>query len=629
MMTIGCQNRTLSLDAGSSTLKLRHISQLKHWGFKKDKNGDFTLDSNVESTFLKVIDYLRKKELAFELDQSARDLQDRIMNKEVGYQRKFHSGRLIKDGDYSVSDFEKHLNFLTKNIPRKLKEHQLKASFHLWEVKNGANFSVPGSGKTTVVLSVYERLKKEQNVNVLFVVGPPACFGPWRSEFEAALGRKPEYKILAGGDKEDRKALYFSKTQGELLLTSFQTLMNDREEVLHFLRRTDVKPMMVVDEAHYMKQVNGNWANSLLELSQFCEYKCILTGTPIPRGYSDVYNLFDFLWPDNNPISTNYRVRLQIHEEEKNYEAASQLLENLIGPLFYRVRKKELNLEDQIFLPPEEVEMKEYEKKIYNAIVNKIRDYSKEDYLKNIEFVEKLRRGRMMRLRQTVSYIGLLENAIQDYSEDLIGDNSYLSSIIATYDQKEVPAKMERLLLLVKKYVGNGEKVVIWANFIGTIKLIEKNITQFGFQCKKIIGETPVERTALADEETRERIRNQFVDPDSGLNVLIANPAACSESISLHKTCYRAIYYDLSYNCAQYLQSLDRIHRVGGSENQESYYHFLQYKGTMEADIYDNLQSKKEKMYSVVEKDYNIYSMDMLNSGDEELDIYKKIFGIK
>src|SRR5690606_7495942 len=99
-----------------------------------------------------------------------------------------------------------------------------------------------------------------------------------------------------------------------------------------------------------------------------------------------------------------------------------------------------------------------------------------------------------------------------------------------------------------------------------------------GLNCKKIFGGTPVEDGTFKVAETREKIRDQFIDENSGLDILIANPAACAESISLHKTCHHSIYYDLSYNCAQYLQSLDRIHRVGGSEFIEATYHFLQYE---------------------------------------------------
>ena len=88
------------------------------------------------------------------------------------------------------------------------------------------------------------------------------------------------------------------------------------------------------------------------------------------------------------------------------------------------------------------------------------------------------------------------------------------------------------------------------------------------------------------------------------MNVLIANPAACAESVSLHKTCSHSIYYDLSYNCAEYLQSLDRIHRVGGSEEKVSYYRFLQYVNTFEDQILLNLTEKTTRMLDVIDRDF-------------------------
>jgi len=115
------------------------------------------------------------------------------------------------------------------------------------------------------------------------------------------------------------------------------------------------------------------------------------------------------------------------------------------------------------------------------------------------------------------------------------------------------------------------------------------------------------------------------VDEASGLDILIANPAACAESISLHKNCHNAIYYDLSYNSGQYLQSLDRIHRVGGSENIGANYYFLHYENTIDSDILVNLNRKANKMYEIIEGDYNIYSLDMFDDS-EELEAYKRMF---
>ena len=115
------------------------------------------------------------------------------------------------------------------------------------------------------------------------------------------------------------------------------------------------------------------------------------------------------------------------------------------------------------------------------------------------------------------------------------------------------------------------------------------------------------------------------MDSGSGIEVLLANPAACAESISLHKACSNAIYYDLSYNCAQYVQSLDRIHRVGGSEDKPAHYYFLQYEDTIDADILQNVQRKAQRMEDIIGQDYEIYSLDMFDE-DDELQAYERLF---
>ena len=63
------------------------------------------------------------------------------------------------------------------------------------------------------------------------------------------------------------------------------------------------------------------------------------------------------------------------------------------------------------------------------------------------------------------------------------------------------------------------------------------------------------------DPNTREGKIKKFKNGD--IKILVANPAACSEGISLHQHCHNAIFVERSFNLAHYLQSLDRIHRVG------------------------------------------------------------------
>ena len=74
---------------------------------------------------------------------------------------------------------------------RTLKPYQVPAVVHLLAVENAGNFSVPGSGKTTIVLAAYSALLHEGTISKLVVIGPRASFVPWEEEFTACFGRAP------------------------------------------------------------------------------------------------------------------------------------------------------------------------------------------------------------------------------------------------------------------------------------------------------------------------------------------------------------------------------------------------------------------------------------------------------
>lgn len=628
-MLIDVRDAEIRIYYTSTELKPRHRSQLSDWSFARSEEGVLKRsDADIRSMILKILEYFKESNLHYTLSESCDRLVAQVKEEAQEFDEMATRARRFKDGHYDTAEFAEHLDFLRSSIHRQLKDHQVKAFLHLALVNNGANFSVPGSGKTSVVLAHYEHLRSKGEVNVLFVVGPAACFAPWRQEYKAVLGKQPNYVILAGGDRIQRRSEYYKTDEfPDLYLTTFQTLLNDQDEVCVLFRDKAVNAYLVVDEAHYVKQIDGQWANAVLTASRHAKYRCVLTGTPIPRSYTDLFNLFEILWPSHNPISREDQVHLAVLEERNEVQAAQQILERTMGPLFYRVRKSELALKEQVFNEPVVIPMNPCERRVYDAINNKIRDYAQDDYLRNIDLVLRLRRGRMIRLRQCLSYTKLLSTAVDDYNEDLFTGENDLKELIVNYDQMEHPAKLDYLLTLVRRFHDEGEKMIIWAHFIGTVKLIQRTITDAGYYCKKIIGEVPTEKANASDEETREQIISEFVNRSSGLDILIANPAACAESISLHKTCHNAVYYDLSYNGAQYLQSLDRIHRVGGSEDKEAYYHYIQYEDTIDADILANLREKAEKMYAIIDGDYSIYSLDMFENAEEgDLAAYERLF---
>ena len=78
--------------------------------------------------------------------------------------------------------------------------------------------------------------------------------------------------------------------------------------------------------------------------------------------------------------------------------------------------------------------------------------------------------------------------------------------------------------------------------------------------------------TGSEDEfDTRKWKIKRFKDPKSDCKVLVANYASCAEGISLHKVCHDAVYVDRSFQADQYLQSEDRISRLGNNDPKNIY----------------------------------------------------------
>ncbi len=103
-----------------------------------------------------------------------------------------------------------------------------------------------------------------------------------------------------------------------------------------------------------------------------------------------------------------------------------------------------------------------------------------------------------------------------------------------------------------------GRKCVVWTIFTDTIQQMELLLADLN--PVSLYGAVPSGEPS--DPFTREgRIRRFHEDPSC--MVIIANPAAAGEGISLHKVCHDAIYLDRSYVTTHYLQSIDRIHRLG------------------------------------------------------------------
>lgn len=300
-MKIDAAPGCVTIDAEGYRFNAAQLGQLHFWGYEpQEEQGCYRYETTEPAISLsKLTEYFNSDNVPFTLTESAERLLGVLETRSSELAALMDKAAHYKNGKIDEAAFKSFVHFTKRHIHRPLRDHQLKAAFHLTILGNGANFSVPGSGKTAVVLTFFEWLRLARKVNTLIVIGPPSCFGPWKTEFKETLGRAPRVVALAGGDQNERKAEYYRPEAGgvDLYLTTFQTLLNDERELILLLSSKGTSSLLVIDEAHYIKQLNGEWASAVLRVGRYAKFRCVLTGTPIPRSYTDVFNMMDYLWP--------------------------------------------------------------------------------------------------------------------------------------------------------------------------------------------------------------------------------------------------------------------------------------------------------------------------------------------
>lgn len=529
------------------------------------------------------------------------------------FSKQAYSIRNNELNDEHKKDFENFTKCLIEKLPnRGLYPLQLLAAYHLAFSQNACNFSVPGSGKTSIVYGAYaflSNLPKDnpKHIDKLLVIGPLSSFGPWETEFKECFGREPYSKRLSGViTREEKVAHFYSSNPAELTLVSYNGTINLSEYISHFLKKYST--MVVLDEAHKIKNVyGGQIATAVLDLARSCRARVVLTGTPAPNGYEDIYNLFKFIWPTKDII--NFHL-FQLKEMSKHVDdpKTDDLIKN-ISPYFIRIRKSDLGLPKPSSHPPILVQMGNVQKEIYDYIEKNYLDY----FIKEPTgsgLLAKLQSARLIRLMQVSTNPALLQKPLDEFFEeeelrnDLFIDDSAIIDKISSYNSKEVPPKFITAGSLIKRIVESGQKVIVWAIFIQNLLSFQEYLRTIGIDSRTLYGATPIEKDdQISDVETRESRIKEFHKENSSFKVIIANPSAVSESISLHKACKNAIYLERSFNAANFVQSKDRIHRYGLKPDDIVNYYYILSDNAIDATIHDRLALKERRMLEIMEKE--------------------------
>lgn len=473
-----------------------------------------------------------------------------------------------------VTDRLRRANFLRWNSQT---ADQLRDIGRLAFLPNGANFSVPGAGKTNTLLAVHALEKLENPELKLLVACPKNAMVAWDEEVLACLGTGHEVRRLEGGNSQISRIL---SQAPEVALVSYQRLKSAAREIQTYMRRYPVH--FVLDESHRIKAgMKSQQGEAAILLADYAARRDILSGTPMPQGFSDLQAQFQFLWP-NQSIFRNFR-------EDESAEAQIKAANEDVKPFFVRTTKSELGLPKPV-ISHVSVPMSQLQGETYRLL-----RYETARFIAGLDPEDKadLRviGKQVMRLLQFCSDPGLLQKKLP-----IVFRNGELERRLDALT-KQTPNKLLTLdHLVAKSQKTPGTKIVIWSMFVDQIEAIAERYCHLG--TTTIHGGIPTGPDN--DLNFREaRIKHFKTSPDC--NILVANPAACGEGISLHKESHHAIYFDRSFNAAHFLQSIDRIHRRGLPQDIETRVDILYLENTIEEAVRDRLSDKILKLQQLLD----------------------------
>lgn len=478
-----------------------------------------------------------------------------------------------------LPDFKEFQRVVNSLVERPLVEPQLWGSYQIVKMKRAANFSVPGAGKTAIVLGAFAYLHNIGAVDKIVMIGPLNSFLSWKKEFVAVFGDKLPLEVFdfqtdkhSTPSKNTFDAIVTHASSANLCLFNFESLPSTQ---FALERLVNSKTLLVFDEIHRLKSIGGVRATAALNIagSFGAQYRVALTGTPIPNGFQDSYNFLHILFGQSYDDFFGMDKRDLV--ACNNNPLAAERFNNKLFPFFSVITKEQLQVP-----PPDSDDFETgyclagpKEERLFQIIRLRTCGNVLLTYIRLME--ASCNPGLVLRKASVAAEEIFRDQADYDYGEgDMPEDfETKISGFVEKYtpEEKEFIAsfgmtdKFYKGIDIVEKEVQEGQHVLCWGLFIDTLTKIKSSLLARGITSEVICGSVP-----LAE---RERIIGLF---QSGhLDVLIANPATLAESVSLHKNCHAAVYFEYSFDLVHFLQSKDRIHRFGLPQGTRTHYYFM------------------------------------------------------
>ena len=413
-----------------------------------------------------------------------------------------------------------------------------------------------GLGKTLQTISLLNEIYRVKKDFFALIIVPSSLLYNWKEEIIKFSGIKP---ILVEGTAAHRKELIEKKKKG-LLITTYQALRNDIDEY-----KNKKFEIVVLDEAQNIKTATSQIKKAVMKLNSKVNFA--LTGTPVENNILELWSIFDFVLPGYLDNLTKFKKTYKEALVNPNSAKVTNLRE-IIAPFLLRRTKKEVLTE-----LPEKMES--------NMIVT-LSSEQKQLYLSYVKQAKKEMKKFNENENNRMKILAILTKLRQICNSPTLFKEDYKGEV----------AKLQVLRDLLPDITENGHRLLIFSQFVGTLKEIEKELVDLGIEYFYIDGNVKskerMEISKKFNAGQRQVVLISLKAGGTGLNLVGADVV---------------IHYDPWWNVAVENQASDRAYRIGQKKSVQVIK--LVTEGTIEEKIIKIQENKKQLSENLLESKDN------------------------
>ncbi|KAF4507362.1 hypothetical protein G6O67_006005 [Ophiocordyceps sinensis] len=413
-------------------------------------------------------------------------------------------------------------------------------------------------------------------------------------EYDAERNRSVASKPMSAARRIVRGVV----AKGHVLVTTYTGLHTYAKELL---------PVewgyAVLDEGHKIRNPNAEITVTCKELNT--PHRVILSGTPVQNNLTELWSLFDFIYPMRLGTLVNFRTQFEIPIRQGGYANASNLqvmtaekcaeaLKETIGEYLLQRLKVDVaadlpeKTEQVLFCKLTDGQRQAYETFLKSDEVSAILNHARHS-LYGIDI-----------LRKICNHPDLLDKSLARKAGYDFGNPRLSAKLQLTKD------------FLQKVMVPNGHKTLLFSQGKLMLNIIEKCMGECGIAYVRMDGETPVDQ--------RQPMIDRFnTDPQIHVFLMTTRTGGLGTNLT---GADRIIIFDPDWNPSTDLQARERAWRLGQKKPVKIYR--LMTEGTIEEKIYHR-QIFKQFMTNKVLKDpkqrssydlTDLYDLFSFNAGD-------------